>query len=83
MASELAILAGAAPPIVVLLVSWAAGVRLAVGVTAAIWTSAVMIVTIEVVAGVRAKQSGRHLAGQISVGALLGLLIVALRVTLH
>jgi len=83
MASELSILAGAALPIVVLLVSWAAGVRLAMGVTAAIWTSAVMIVTIEVVAGVRAKQSGRHLAGQISVGALLGLLIVALRVTLH
>ena len=53
------------------------------GVTAAIWTSAVMIVAIEVVAGVRAKQSGRHLAGQISVGALLGLLIIALRVTLH
>ncbi len=83
MASELAILAGAALPILVLLISWAAGVRLAMGVTAAIWTSAVMIVTIEVVAGVRAKQSGRHLAGQISVGALLGLLIIALRVTLH
>jgi len=42
-----------------------------------------MIVTIEVVAGVRAKQSGRHLAGQISVGALLGLLIIGLRATLH
>ncbi|MGO9821935.1 MAG: hypothetical protein ACLPTJ_14980 [Solirubrobacteraceae bacterium] len=83
MASELSILAGAALPIVVLLVSWAAGARLARGVTAAIWTSAVMIVTVEIVAGVRAKQSGRHLARQVGVGALLGVLIIALRVTLH
>lgn len=36
MASELAILAGAALPIFVVLVSWATGVRLAMGVTAAI-----------------------------------------------
>lgn len=83
MAGELAILAGAALPIVALLVSWAGGIRLATGVTAAIWTSAVMIVVIEVVAGVRAKQSGRHLASQIGLGALLGVLIIALRVTLH
>jgi len=83
MAGELAILGGAALPIAVLLLSWAARARLGIGVSAAIWTSAVMILALEVVAGVRARQSGRHLAGQIGLGALLGVLIIALRVTLH
>jgi hypothetical protein len=52
-------------------------------VTTALYTSAVMVLLIEVVAGVRAKQSGRELAVQILVGAMLGLLIIALRLVVH
>ena len=51
--------------------------------TTALYTSAVMVLLIEVVAGVRAKQSGRELAVQILVGAMLGLLIIALRLVVH
>jgi hypothetical protein len=42
-----------------------------------------MVVLIEVVAGLRAKQSGRELAEQILFGVMLGLLIIALRLILH
>ncbi|HEX4008640.1 MAG TPA: hypothetical protein VHX62_01455 [Solirubrobacteraceae bacterium] len=63
----------------VLLSLWASGARLAAAVSAAIWTSAGTIVIIEIAAGLRAKQSGRKLAGQVTFGALLGLLIISLR----
>ena len=42
-----------------------------------------MVLLIEVVAGLRAKQSGRELAVQILFGAMLGLLIIAVRLILH
>jgi hypothetical protein len=43
----------------------------------------VTVLLIEVVAGFRAKQSDRGLAVQILFAALLGLLIIALRLVLH
>ncbi|HTU85781.1 MAG TPA: hypothetical protein VMF57_09425 [Solirubrobacteraceae bacterium] len=79
MAGELPILAGAALPLLALLLAWATGAQLAAAVTAAIWTSAGTILVIEVVAGMRAEQSGRKFAVQATIGALLGLLIIALR----
>ena len=83
MAHELPILIGAAVPLVALLISWAAGARLASGVNAAIWTSAAMILIVEVVAGVRARLFGRELFAQATLGALLGLLVLALKLVLH
>ena len=52
-------------------------------VTTAFYTSAVTVLLIEVVAGLRAKQSGHELAVLILFGAMLGLLIIALRLILH
>jgi len=66
-----------------LLIFWAAGAQLSAAVSAAIWTSAVMIVIIELVIGVRAQLSGRDLVLQTAFGAMLGLLVLALRVVLH
>jgi hypothetical protein len=43
----------------------------------------VTVLLIEVVAGLRAKQSRRGLAVQLLIAALLGLLIIALRLILH
>jgi hypothetical protein len=51
-------------------------------VTTALYTSAVTVLLIEVVAGFRAKQSDRGLAVQVLFAALLGLLIIALRLIL-
>jgi hypothetical protein len=80
---ELALLYGAAVPLLVLLVFWAAGATLATAVSAAIWSAAAAVVATEVVSGVRAELTGRELARQSAVGAVLGLLIIALRVLLH
>lgn len=80
---ELTVLLGAAVPFGVLLVFWALGASLTAAVAAAIWTSAGIVVATEVVIGVRAELTGRDLLRQTAVGAVLGLLVIALRVLLH
>jgi hypothetical protein len=80
---ELMILAGAAIPLLELLIFWPAGVRLTVAVSAAIWTTGAIIVVVELVAGVRAKLSPRALIAQTAVGVLFGLLVIALKLLLH
>lgn len=80
---ELMILAGAAMPLLALLVSWAVGAPLGTAVTAAIWTAVGMIVAIEVLAGVRADLTGRQLALQVGAGMLFGMLVIVLRIILH
>jgi len=80
---EVPIIVGAAVPLAVLLVCWAAGVGLTSAVPAALFTTAVMIVIEEVVAGVRAKLSRRGLMAQTAAGALFGLLLVVLKLLLH
>ena len=80
---ESAIIVGAGIPLVVLIVYWVTDARLADAVNAAIWTSAGMIVIIEVVAGLRARLSGRDLVAQAALGTLFGLLVISLRLVLH
>jgi hypothetical protein len=83
MVSQVPILFGAAIPLVAVLALWAANASLSTAVTAAVWTSAVVVMLIEVMAGIRAKRTGRELALQTLFGGLLGLLIIVLRLTLH
>jgi hypothetical protein len=80
---ELSVLIGASIPLFVLLIFWAAGARLATAVSAAIWSSAAMIVIIEFVVGLRASLTGRQLVMQTGFGAFLGLLVLTLRIVLH
>jgi hypothetical protein len=83
MAHELSILAGAAVPLLTVVVWWAAGARLASAVTAAIWAAAAMTVVLEVVAALRTDRSGSELVVQIAFGLLLGLLVIAIMLVLH
>jgi hypothetical protein len=83
LADELMILAGAAVPLIVLIICWIAGAALSDAVIAATWTSAGMIVIVEVFAGIRAQLSGRELAIQAALGTLFGFLVIALRFVLH
>ncbi|MBV8988810.1 MAG: hypothetical protein JO372_09655, partial [Solirubrobacterales bacterium] len=69
MRSELSILTGAAVPLVAVLISWALGAKLTTAVDAGARTSAVMILLIEILAGIRADLSGKELAKQASIGA--------------
>lgn len=80
---QVPILFGAAVPLVALLIDWAVGASLDTAVITALVTSAVMVMLIEVMAGVRAKQTGQELLIQVLLGAILGLLIIALRLVLH
>lgn len=80
---EVTLLYGAAIPLVLLLVLWAAGVALTTAVTAAVWLAAATIVGAEIVIGVRAELTGRDLVRQSAVGAVLGLLVIAVRLLLH
>lgn len=80
---DLPILIGAGIPLVTLLIFWVGGAGLASAVTAAVWTSAAIIVAIEVGAALHAHLKGFQLVVQVLVGAVVGLLIIALKVLLH
>ncbi len=83
MRSEFSIVSGAAVPLAVVLASWAIGVKLSTAVNTGAIAAAAMILLIEVVAGVRADLSGKELVKQASIGAVLGLLVLAVNTILH
>ncbi|HEY5252168.1 MAG TPA: hypothetical protein VIJ09_10915 [Acidimicrobiales bacterium] len=80
---EATIVKGAALPIAVLLVLWATPVTLNTAVTAALWTSAVLLVLIESVAAFRSHLSRTETAVQVFMGSLLGAGVLLVRVLLH
>jgi hypothetical protein len=80
---ELPILVGAAPPLLAVLIAWAAGAGLDTAITIALVTAAVTILATEVAAGLQAELSGRELAIQTLVGSAFGLVILALKLVLH
>lgn len=80
---ELSLLTGSVVPLIVLLVCWLAGVALATADVAAIWAAVAAIIGAEVIIGIRADLEGRELIRQTAVGALIGVLIVVLRLLLH
>lgn len=79
----LTIVVGAGIPLLVVVICWAAGVQLSTAVAAAVVASAAMIMLEEVVAGVRAELSTQALVAQTAVGALFGLMVIALELVLH
>lgn len=81
--SEAWLLPGAGVPLLAVLIGWIAGASLDTSVTAAVWTSAGMVMVFEVGFAVRADAPGREIAVQAAVGAVLGLLVIALRYVLH
>ena len=83
MLRELPILVGAAIPLGTLLICWVAGTGLSAAVLAAVWTSAGIVLAIELAAGLRGRLRGWQLLSQAFVGALLGSLIILLRGVLH
>jgi hypothetical protein len=82
LAHERAIIEGASPPLVVLLIAWAAGATVGSAVTAALWTCAASVALLELLAGLRARLGVGELGLQVSTGLALGAAIVLLRVLL-
>ncbi len=83
LVQELMIMAGAVLPLLAVLLCWAADATLSTAVNTGVYTSAVIIVLIEVGAAVRAELSGRELVAQISFGAFFGLVVIVLNVLLR
>ncbi len=80
---ETSIVAGAAVPLLSLVIFWIAGVRLSSAVVAATWIAAVVVVLVELVVGIKDRLAPGDFAAQTAVGIVLGLLVIALRVLLH
>jgi hypothetical protein len=80
---ELTVIEGGLIPVLAVLVAWAAGATVAVGVTAAVWTTAATIIALEVAAGCRSRPGPKRLLLQASVGVAMGLAIVVLKLMLH
>jgi hypothetical protein len=80
---EWSIVKGAAAPLVVLLLAWAAGVTLRVAVWAALWTAVAALSLFEVVAAARANLRGLQLAGSAVLGTTLGAALIAVKLLLE
>ena len=83
LADDWAIMRGAALPLAVLAIAWAAGVAQQTGVTAALWSTIASLVAFELIAGIRSQASPRELALEGAVGAAMGIAILALKIVLH
>ena len=80
---EAALVEGALLPLAAVLVAWAVGARLSTAVLAGLWTAAAAVVAGELIAGSRRAAP----AGELAVGALMGLalagLLFGVRFVLH
>jgi CHASE2 domain-containing sensor protein len=76
---EWAIVRGASIPLVALLVCWASGASQATGVAVAVWSAVSVLIALELLAGVAARAGTGELLLEGSVGAVMGLAILALK----
>jgi len=83
LAHESSILAGAAVPVVALVLAWAAGATLGRGVLAAVWVAGAELVVLETLSGVRRKLAPRALVGEVVTGVALGAGVLGVRIVLH
>jgi hypothetical protein len=89
LAHDLAIVRGAAIPLLALLLAWVLGAAQATAVNAALWSAVACVVAFELLAGLRSRAGRRHSIGagelvlEAGVGITLGLAILALKALLH
>ncbi len=80
---ELTVLYGAAVPFAAIVAFWIEGASLDTAIIAAVYFADAAIIAAEIIIGVRAGLRGAALIGQAAVGAVLGSLILLLRLLLH
>lgn len=80
---DLTLVRGAAIPLVALLIAWAAGAAQQTAVTAALWSTVASLIAFELLAGIRSRAKPCELALEVSVGVVMGVAILALKIVLH
>jgi hypothetical protein len=80
---ELTVLYGAVIPFIALIAFWIGGASLNTAIIAAVYFADAAIIGGEILIGVRAGLTGKALIGQAAIGAVLGVLVLALRLLLH
>jgi hypothetical protein len=80
---EMTVLYGATIPLISLLVFWVAGATLDTAVTWSIYVADITIIVAEIIIGIEAGLTGLALIGQVALGAVLGVLVLGLRLLLH
>ncbi len=80
---DLALVRGAAVPLLTLFIAALAGASQETAVTIAIWSVVVSLVAFELLAGLRAEAAPRELALEVGVGVAMGVAILALKIILH
>jgi hypothetical protein len=74
---------GASPPLLAILVAWAAGASQSTALTAAVWTVVASLIAFELAAGIRSRAKPLELLLEVVVGTTMGLAILTLRALLH
>lgn len=80
---EWSIVRGASIPLLTLIVAWAVGASEATGVDAAVWAAIASLVVFELLAGLRARSTPREFVLEATIGATMGLAILALKLLAH
>jgi len=83
LARDVALIRGAAVPLLALVLAALAGASQETAVTVAIWSVAVSLALFELIAGVRSGASRGELVLETAVGAAMGFAILLLRIGLH
>lgn len=74
---------GAGLPLIVLVIAWATGASQTTAVTAALWSAAIGLLALELLAGLRARAAPGELALDAAVGLAMGLAVLGMKVLLH
>jgi hypothetical protein len=80
---ELTVLYGALVPLASLVIFWIAGATLQTGVVWSVYVADATIIISEIIIGIQAGLKGVQLIGQVAIGAVLGVLVLGLRLLLH
>ncbi len=80
---EAAVVRGAAIPLVALLIAAAAGADRETGVTIAVWSAAVSLAALELIAAARAGGSRSELLAETVIGVAMGFAIIVLKSIAH
>jgi hypothetical protein len=83
LASNWAVMRGAAIPLLVIVLGWIFGAGQQAAVNAALWSVVASLVAFELLAGIRSRATPGELALEVGAGAAMGIGVLAMKIVLH